>query len=143
MKTVSQVVEEYKNRQKNPKYNMVVFGGRTELVYHNVTNLVEVGDYWEFDSVYRGKSSHLRILADPIVLDEFVEVEQRILKPDNKKYKKIVVCTHSGERETFLNVSNIIEDVDNGVVEFDMFDASPKIHVVKNPGSLEHSEEII
>ena len=164
MKTINQIVEEYKNKQNNTVYAEIgvldvnnssfTFNDIRNFTIYPVNDIDIKGSTWlEFDSKWENKDRHIKMLGEVIRYVEFIPTITNtapILQGDGKQYKKIVVCTHSGQRETFENVSNIAEDKKNRIVEFDttgirLSDAEgyQKLHVIKNPGSLEHSMEII
>jgi hypothetical protein len=72
---------------------------------------------------------------------QLIQEERERQNPhEGKEYRKIRIRTHSGERETYTDVSRlVIKGI--GIMEFEYMDLNQKIRVFKNPGFLEHSEE--
>ena len=85
MKTIKQVIDEWKNRRGQPKYRRVeiLHGFHCAEVHRDVVNLVEYtsteGIYWtEFDSLKEnGKWLHVKVRAPVIYSEEYID------DPDN------------------------------------------------------------
>ena len=61
MKTISELVKEYKNRHTKPKYSSILVGASpNQRFYTNVSNVKIVDGWTEFDSEYQGKHKHIR-----------------------------------------------------------------------------------
>ncbi len=61
MKTISELVNEYKNRHTKPEYSSVLIGGSpNQRFYTNVSNVKIVDGWTEFDSEYKGEHKHIR-----------------------------------------------------------------------------------
>ena len=78
MKTVNDIVDEYKNRQETPEYSLIVIvdAKGKSWTYNDVTNLqttiktteyVDNGRWVEFDSIYESKSRHIQIYNGHII----------------------------------------------------------------------------
>jgi hypothetical protein len=76
-KTVQQLVDEYRNRQGNPVYEEIGIATEHEgsYSYNNVTNL-KLGQDWDeqvFDSTFKGKKRHVKILGKIVRFVESIE----------------------------------------------------------------------
>ena len=153
MKTIKQVVNEYKNRQKNPVYSKITIHpdpnpmGRV-LTFDMVTNFNVVydkktGRWLVFDSTYNGEVRHIQIKGYVNELMENISEKNNIKNPLLiKKCANVIIYTHSGKRETFANIENLTENEYERNVEFDNNVAGLKTHVKMN-GEIEMYEESI
>lgn len=150
MKTVQQIVNEYKNRQETPEYSQITIHpdpnpqGKV-LVFDAVRNFETVydkktGRWLEFDSVYDSVSRHVRIKG---YVNQFIE-----MLPENEGIKTFVakdcvsvtVYTNSGKREGFQDVKNLSENKKSRQVEFDRIVEGDTTHI-RMSGVIEKYEE--
>ena len=65
MKTISELVKEFKNRHAKPEYSSILLCGdnSSQRFYTNVTNVKSDGTWLEFDNEHHGEHKHIKTLA--------------------------------------------------------------------------------
>ena len=149
MKTIQQIVDEHKNRQKTPDYSLIVIEDMKgkPLTFNDVRNFktvydVETGLWLEFDSVYESKSRHVRIKGHVIQYIELLPDEEEESMFVAKDCVSVTIYTNSGKREDYLDVTNLTASMKGRSVEFDRVVDEHKTHVWRS-GAIEKFEERI
>lgn len=126
MKTIQQIVNEHKNRQKAPEYSLIVIEDMKgkPLTFNDVRNFntvydKETGRWLEFDSVYESKSRHVKIKGHVIQYIELLPGEEEESMFIAKNCVSVTIYTNSGKREDYLDVTNLTVGMKGRSVEFD------------------------
>ena len=149
MKTIQQIVDEHKNRQKAPEYSLIVIEdvkGKL-LTFNDVRNFNIVfnknaGRWFEFDSVYESKSRHVRIQGNVRQYIELLTDELSQPMFVAKDCVSVTIYTDSGKREEYLDVTNLTASRNSRSVEFDRAVDGQNTHVWRS-GAIEKYEERI
>ena len=149
MKTVKNIVDEYKNRQETAEYSLIVVEDMKgkPLTFNDVRNFQTVydkgtGRWLEFDSVYESKSRHVKIKGHVIQYIELLTGEEEESMFIAKDCVSVTIYTNSGKREDYLDVTNLTASMKGRSVEFDRVVDGCKTHVWRS-GAIEKYEERI
>ena len=133
---------EVQEENRKTEFSLLVFeGGRT---YHNVTNfkyMSETSHYYEFDSKWNGKTSHIEIRLAIMIKESESFTKTKDSQVIAEHCSKLTVYVHSGKREEFSNVENVREFVPEGIVEFDTIVDGKEAHM-KMAGTIEKCLEV-
>lgn len=149
MKTIAEVIKQYRNRQNNPEFSQIAV--KTDegnvFTYIEILNLETVydknGRWLEFDctDLNTQKMHHIKMHGWVVKYDSIVEQTYQP-KYIAENVRIVSIYTHSGKRVEYINLTNLREDKKAYKVEFDYIVNSKTTHVKMN-GEIERYEEVI
>ena len=139
MKTVQEISNEYKNRQKAPTYSQInirdVFGDK--YIFDNVSNLKNFTDgdgcWLEFDSKHKSVNRHIRIIG---YVTKYIESIPEESIPEKSVPEESVpdcvyvdIYTGSGITDHIEDVQNLNIFPDARIIQYDQTVDGKKIHI--------------